>query len=244
MSPRTNAPSSESSSPPREWRVWFTRASLGALALALVFLPWWGPRALSTLDFFHVRKIEFDGVRYADPSELVALLALDTMASVWTPLDPLGKRVAAHPMIVSAVVARRLPATLLVRVLERIPVALIPSALGLAAVDAEGQTLPIDPASTPIDVPVLAAPDSALLQLLDRIRSGSPALWTRLAGARREGTQDIRLDFGEFDLRARYDVTVARLADILPVEADLAQRRLRAVEVDLRFRDQVIARLP
>lgn len=237
-------PKTKASSPPREWRVWLTRVGLGALALTLVCTPWWGPRALATLDFFHVRKIEFDGVRYADPAELLSLLALDTTASVWTPLEPLGERVAAHPMIISASVARRLPATLLVRVVERTPVALVPSPLGLAAVDAEGQTLPIDPSSTPVDVPVLAAPDSALLQLLDRIRSGSPALWTRLAGARRESTADICLDLGEFDLRARYDVTVARLEDILPVEADLAQRRLRPVELDLRFRDQVIARLP
>jgi len=244
MSADTRAAASTSSTRARDWRIWLTRAGAGILALALVSTPWWGPRALATLDFFHVRKIEFDGVRYADPSELVALLALDTMASVWTPLEPLGERVAAHPMIISASVARRLPATLLVSLVERTPVALIPSALGLAAVDAEGQTLPIDPSSTPVDVPVLGAPDSALLQLFDRIRSGSPALWTRLAGARREGTQDIRLDLGEFALRARYDVTVARLADILPVEADLAQRRLRAVELDLRFRDQVIARLP
>jgi hypothetical protein len=32
--------------------------------------------------------------------------------------------------------------------------------------------------------------------------------------------------------------------DILPVEADLARNHLRAVELDLRFRDQVIARQP
>jgi cell division protein FtsQ len=244
MSTEPRSKTGKDTSAPREWRRWLTRAGLGALAAAVVLTPWWGPRALATLDFFHVRKIEFDGVRYANPSELVALLALDTMASVWTPLEPLGERVAGHAMVTSARVARRLPATLLVSVVERTPVALIPSDRGLAAVDAEGQTLPIDPSSTPVDVPVLAAPDSALLQLLDRIRGGSPALWSRLAGARREGAQDIRLDLGEFDLRARYDVTVARLADILPVEADLAQRRLRAVELDLRFRDQVIARLP
>jgi cell division protein FtsQ len=39
------------------------------------------------------------------------------------------------------------------------------------------------------------------------------------------------------------DVTVERLAEIGPVEEDLARRGLRAVEIDLRYRDQVIARL-
>lgn len=244
MSADSSAKSMAASSAVAPWRTWLTRVGLGVLALTLLFAPWWGPRALSTLDFFHVRKIEFDGVRYADPSELVALLALDTMASVWMPLDTLGALVAAHPMVTRARVSRRLPGTLLVRVEERTPLALVPSGRGLVAIDALGQALPIDPSNTPVDVPVLAAPDSALLQLLDRIREGTPGLWARLAGARRDGRDDIRLDFGEFAIRARYDVTVARLADILPVEADLAQRRLRAVELDLRFRDQVIARLP
>jgi cell division protein FtsQ len=43
---------------------------------------------------------------------------------------------------------------------------------------------------------------------------------------------------------ARADVSVERLADVRPVELDLARRALRVAELDLRFRDQVIARLP
>jgi hypothetical protein len=39
------------------------------------------------------------------------------------------------------------------------------------------------------------------------------------------------------------DVTVSRLADIFPVEHDLARRQARVAEIDLRYRDQVIARL-
>jgi cell division protein FtsQ len=39
-------------------------------------------------------------------------------------------------------------------------------------------------------------------------------------------------------------VTVYRLGDVLPVELDLARRQLQVAELDLRFRDQVIARLP
>jgi cell division protein FtsQ len=40
------------------------------------------------------------------------------------------------------------------------------------------------------------------------------------------------------------DVSAARLAEIDPVEDDLTRRGLRAAEIDLRYRDQVIARLP
>jgi len=45
-------------------------------------------------------------------------------------------------------------------------------------------------------------------------------------------------------VRAMSDVTPARLRDVEPVEQDLAMRRMRVAELDLRFRDQVIARLP
>jgi cell division protein FtsQ len=44
-------------------------------------------------------------------------------------------------------------------------------------------------------------------------------------------------------VRLSPDVTVGRLADLLPVEDELARRRVRVAEIDLRFRDQVIARL-
>jgi cell division protein FtsQ len=46
------------------------------------------------------------------------------------------------------------------------------------------------------------------------------------------------------DVLASGDVTADRLSDIIPVEQDLARRHVKAVELDLRFRDQVIARLP
>jgi len=36
---------------------------------------------------------------------------------------------------------------------------------------------------------------------------------------------------------------VDRLADIFPVENDLARRQVHVDELDLRYRDQVIARL-
>jgi len=46
-------------------------------------------------------------------------------------------------------------------------------------------------------------------------------------------------------LRVRVPVglSVERLADIFPVESDLARRQASVSELDLRYRDQVIARL-
>jgi hypothetical protein len=51
------------------------------------------------------------------------------------------------------------------------------------------------------------------------------------------------MHFESLPVRAMLDVTPDRLAEIFPVEADLAKRQARVAELDLRFRDQVIARL-
>jgi len=44
-------------------------------------------------------------------------------------------------------------------------------------------------------------------------------------------------------VRTMQDVTLERLAEIEPVEADLNRKQLHPLELDLRYRDQVIARL-
>ena len=227
------------------------------LAAALVASPVWGPRALSRLDFFHVRTVEFDGVRFAKAAELVQRLRIDTTQSVWQSLDTLMARIAEHPMVRSAQVERDLPGTLRVHVIERVPVALVPSHGMLRPADATGALLPIDPAIVSLDIPVAFSADSALLAALDGLRENAPAIYARISASRRIGADELRftLTGGSVGaagpamqnvllVRTSADVTVARFKDILPVEADLARNHLRAVELDLRFRDQVIARQP
>ena len=57
------------------------------------------------------------------------------------------------------------------------------------------------------------------------------------------GDREVLINFEGLPVRAMLDVTPDRLAEIFPVEADLAKRQARVAELDLRFRDQVIARL-
>lgn len=233
---------------PRWWRR--LRVLLIAAAVAAtVSAPWWGPRALSHLAFFHVRRVVIEGMRYTPRNEALALLAVDTLASVWQDLPPLGARLAAHPLVADVTVERQLPGTILVRVTEREPVALVRRTDGrLDPVDANGRPLPIDPVKVPMDVPLSASGDSALMTLLDGLRTTEPALYARVERADRVrdkgGADEFRLKLGAVTVRTAPEVTVGRFKDILPVEADLARNRLRAVELDLRFRNQVIARQP
>ena len=228
---------------PRWWRV--VLAVLAVLiGLCAVSAYWWGPLALAHLDFFHVRRIAIDGLRYAPRDELVRALGVDTMQSVWQDMAPLAAKVARHPMIASADIERRLPSTLVLHLVERIPVALVRGDGSLRPVDLTGATLPLDPARVQVDAPIVEGADTIVLKLLDGLRVQAPAVYARITEAQRTKSGELRIQLGPVTVRANSEVTVARFLDILPVEADLARNHLRVVELDLRFREQVIARQP
>ena len=114
----------------------------------------------------------------------------------------------------------------------------------------------IDPARTNLDLPIVASKDPVLLKLVGSIRAAEPRLFARIQEVRRAGGDEILLTLSGFvgrdtlapegrTLRVRVPLglSVERLADIFPVETDLARRQVQVSELDLRYRDQVIARL-
>jgi cell division protein FtsQ len=218
-------------------------ALLGLVVLLLLGTPWWGPLVMRRMDFFRVRRVEIVGAHYVAPSDILSRLNVDTTASVWNPTKPLAARVARYPEIRTVEVRRKLPGTLVVEITERVPVALVPANGGFRVYDAHGVLLPIDPARVTVDVPVLMQRDTALLRLLGSIRAGMPALYARVSSVRRVGRDELVLQLKTGPVRAMQDVTLDRLSEIDPVEADLARRQVRAAEIDLRYRDQVIARI-
>ena len=129
--------------------------------------------------------------------------------------------------------------------LPRRPVALVPIGAELRAVDERGATLPLDPSRTPVDAPVVTAPRAAgVYHLLGQMQREAPALYARISSIRPAGGDELLVQVADVPVRTMTSVTLARLSDIEPVERDLARRQLRAAELDLRYRDQVIARLP
>jgi cell division protein FtsQ len=225
----------------------------GFALLALITSPWWGIAALRHLEFFRVRRVEIDGARYVSPDEIVSRLRIDTTQSLFDDVGPLETRVRQHPSVRDVRIERKLPGTLLVKITENLPVAFVQAASGLVVVDAAGHSLPVNPATADVDLPVLAARDTLALRVLGQVRDQSPALFARIGEVRRvpEGSSFYLLfrltdspASPAHDVLATGDVTADRLSDIVPVEQDLTRREKRAVELDLRFRDQVIARLP
>jgi cell division protein FtsQ len=171
-------------------------------------------------------------------------LHVDTTVSVWDPTGPMVARLAPDPLLRRVSVRRKLPGTLVVEIQESLPIALVSTNDGLRAYDERGILLPIDLSRTPIDVPILPQRDLVLLRLLGVLRNEAPTLYDRLSEIRITAPDEVLLQFAGTPVRAMRDVSPARLAEIAPVEDDLTRRGLHAAEIDVRYRDQVIARLP
>jgi cell division protein FtsQ len=222
------------------------------------------------MEFFHVRAIAVEGTHYLLPETVVQQLGVDTTRSVWDDTDPLTARVRQMPQVADVEITRKLPGTLVVNIRENLPVALAASPRGLEPVDSSGVVLPIDPSRVDIDLPVANQRDKSILSLLRAARAENPVLYRRISEIGRDGKDALILRLaplggdervaqsssntdsaainndpqqGTLKVRALVGVSVARLADIFPVESDLMRRRANVAELDLRYRDQVIARL-
>src|SRR5690606_12255894 len=158
--------------------------------------------------------------------------------------EPLVRRLQAHPQVRNATIARRLPGTLVVVVDEEPPVALLAGGSGLEAVDETGIVLPLDLSRVPADLPIVARADSSLLRVLADVRRDDPRVFDRISEVRRVSADELLVRFDSVTVRTQGSVSALRLADALLVKEDMLQRGVQPVELDLRFRHQVIARVP
>ena len=227
---------------PRRWTAWRI-AVAGMAGVAVVSSPVWGLALMRELAFFRVRQVEVVGVQYLDPAIVVARLRVDTMASLWDNADKWVRRVQGHPQVAAVAVERRVPGTLIVRVTENRPVALVPHADGLRPIDAAGRRLPVDPAVVSMDLPIVSVHGAAVWPMLDSLRAAQPALYAKVSDVRREGAHELRFSVAGVLVRALDGIGARRIAEIVPVAEDLLHRRVRVAELDLRYRDQVIARI-
>ena len=219
-----------------------------------------------------MRAVAVEGTRYLDPQLVLERLAVDTMQSVWDDTEPLAARLKSLPQVSGVEITRKLPGTLVVTIQENLPVALAPSPRGLEAVDSLGVVLPIDPLTDDLDLPIAVQRDKSILSMLADARSNNPTLYRRISEVSRDGSNGLILRLAlngrrpisapavstdssgaavasaPFEapvlrVRAPLGVSATRLTDIFPVESDLLRRRAKVAELDLRYRDQVIARL-
>jgi cell division protein FtsQ len=230
-------PSLEQSPSPRRRRL-IVAGIIGFVCLTMVTVPGTSPRVL------RVHDVEVRGTRFATASDIVARLDIDTLHSIWEPLDSLEARVERHPQVEDARIRRWLPSTLIVEVTENLPVAFVPGRSGLRAYDEDGKALPLDPSRIPTDLPIISAPDTGVLRLLADLRADRPDVFARISEVRLVGKDQLRFELLDVPVLAMRNVGAERFDELSSVQHDLARRRIVPVELDLRFKDQVIARVP
>ncbi len=213
---------------------------LGALVLALALRFGTVPLA-RRMSFFRVRRVEFVGLRFGAPGATLAALRIPVSLSVFDDLKPIERRAKALPGVNRARVGRRLPATLRVELEERAPVAVAPGDDAMRLIDGRGRVLPFDPARSAPDLPVIEAADARVAELLSRMQALDPALYERVATARREA-DDVVVDVGGKSLRFRPDASQEDMELVTEVEAQLAREGRKYRELDGRFAGQVIVR--
>jgi hypothetical protein len=221
----------------------------------------WGdrlPAAFVDLEMFRIEDVQVRGLRYLEEAEVVALLDLEPGTSVWTDKATWHDRIAAHPLVKTVRVGRRLPDGLLISVTERTPIALGPTPT-LEPMDAEGRRLPLDPAAYRLDLPVihttrrpprgsrhfpaevrrlaaevehLMAADTSFLQLVSSVSST------------RGGGVAVRWTEPDVEFLLPPHASPARLREGLSALADAAAREREGMPdaIDLRFADQVVVR--
>ncbi len=222
------------------WRARLVPGVLVFLVLMFFTVPWWGRQ----LAFFRVHDVEVRGARYLKQSDVVARLGIDTLYSIWGSIDALEKRVERHPQVQTAHIRRSLPSKLVVDVTENEPIALVPARDGMRAYEEGGRALPIDPSRTFPDLPVVDRADTAVFRLLADLKAANREMYNRVSEIRRVENNELRILLLQVPVRAMRGVGAERFDELSSVQRDLAARGITPAELDLRFKDQVIARLP
>ena len=203
------------------------------------------PLALRRLAFFRVRQVELVGIRYLDADQVLAVLHLSPRASVFDDTNILAARLRGLDGVADASVMRRPPASLKVIVREVEPVALVANARGaLAPVDAAGRPMPFDVAG--LDLPIVAARDSAVVGVLARVQALEPALFQSIDAARQttndERHGDVLLEVGTHRVLLARDAGPEAIQAVMLVASDLAAKKRPYVQLDGRFAGQIVVR--
>ncbi|MGI6450335.1 MAG: cell division protein FtsQ/DivIB [Desulfitobacteriia bacterium] len=125
----------------------------------------------SKSDFFTVDNVRLEGLNNITEDEVHKLLGSVKGENLfWTDTDTLAEKVELHPLVDRAVAEKELPATIVIKVQERRPVALILNTNGLVEIDSQGTVLKFydtwpqedNPVLTGIEVPDTIGPGQKL----------------------------------------------------------------------------------
>lgn len=228
-------------------------------ALLAVSVAWATSHGLSSLEdveYFRIHRVEVVGGDLVSSDDVLQAAALPEGFSYWSEVMGWERAVEAHPLIEEATIENRWPDRIVIRIEERVPVALVATPL-LEPVDEHGVILPLDPAVRVLDLPLLrpplsvaldGRPEPAALRLLareaHRIAEFDIRMRTSVSALRLDAQGDVVMMIGREDLVFRFTAPISprRLREGIQVFEDAVSRRggVRPRVIDLRYEDQVV----
>lgn len=230
---------------------------VAALALATTGAAASAPMALREADSFRITHVEVRGARYMAPQMVLDASGITRSATVFDDFEPWTARLLAHPLVADVTIERRLPATLVIRIRETVPIAYARTP-ELVPIDARARALPVDPSAGPLDLPVLGVvsrpasngrfADRATIEMaaaLAAIRAYEPTLsvWvSEIEPARGGGVRVLLRGPTSAVALLPTPLTEERLRMLRLALADLAARgELQSTtRVDARYSDQIV----
>ena len=257
--PRERAADRPRRAPARHLARLTTLLLVAALVVGAVLGVWEGYRRFVRLSYFRVAEIQVEGNLQVASEDVVASLALPSETSILeVDLPMLSRRAMQNPWIKEALLSRRLPLSLTVRVVERVPEAVfiadrryLLSADGVILAALEGDDLPT--------LPTLRAATPRRVKVGERILSSEMAqglsVWRQFQLANAvQGEKAYEIAMGG---DGSYVVNLGQQMPVIRLRAQDMHEQLRRlgaalaasgralgefVDVDLRFRDRVVFR--
>ena len=229
----------------------------GAIGLVVSLAPGWGRER----DGFCVERMDVRGNEVLTAAEVEELSGIEPGSSLLSVnVASVERALARSPRIERAQASRLLPDRVLIRLAEKLPMALVETSSGVVEVAEDLTVLPGAERTARVDLPVVtgAAVElepggvvecgdvAAALELVRRAREVSALLWEEISEVRiapgsgliiytvADGAQ-IRVGSGALDTDG-----LRRLSLVLE---DLRARGVTAESIDLRFRGQAVVRL-
>ena len=222
----------------------------GVAALWLMQLPqqaWFETARRVGEAGFEVREVEVTGLRHMAKLPVYgAALNGPTNSMLLVDLDDIRARLQTLPWVADASVARRLPDTLVIDIVERKPLAIWQHRRRLAVVDREGKILDTERLERFASLPLIVGPRANLqAHPLMTMLADFPEVQQRVDSAIWIGDRrwDLRLKSGEtLALPEGYAAATGALRQFVKMEQDSGLLDRGFVRFDLRLPDRMVVR--
>ena len=228
-----------------------------AIVSSLGFLGKWFYEFLHTSSSFDIEEIDIQGLNRLKEGEVLDLLSLELPQNIFhIDLREARKRIEAHPRIEEAIIHRRPPGRVVIRVREREPMALINRKGEFLGIDSSCVPFPLVESLKGVDLPLITGIQSGeiiigeksnstslrtALDILKTILSLKGHLFSQISEINVEDgiilytIEATRVRMGKEDFRDQ-------LLNLQGVLIHLNKEERMAEYIDLRFKNKVIVR--